>query len=99
MHAAARFTEMVNRIVTAERRRQVGTVGRIQAFPGAPHVVPGKVTCTPELRGLDDRKILRLYDAIDLESQKIGALNGTTISFQEFVSHEFGVMRRARSTL
>ena len=37
--------------------------------------------------------------ASDLESQKIGALNGTTFSFHEFVSPEFGVMRRARAHL
>ena len=37
--------------------------------------------------------------ASDLESQKIGALNGTTFSFHEFVSHEFGVIRRARAHL
>ncbi len=88
MLAAARFTEMVNRIVTAESGRQVGTVGRIQAFPGAPNVVPGKVTCTLELRDLDDRKIQTLYEAIVAESQKIGARNGTTFSYHEFVTHE-----------
>ena len=88
MLAAARFTEMVHRIVTAEAGRQVGTVGRIQAFPGAPNVVPGKVTCTLELRDLDDRKIQRLYDVIVVESQKIGARNGTTFGFHEFVTHE-----------
>lgn len=86
--AAARFTEMVNRVVTAEPGRQVGTVGRIQAFPGAPNVVPGKVTCTLELRDLDDRKIQRLYDVIVVESRQIGARNGTTFGFHEFVTHE-----------
>jgi N-carbamoyl-L-amino-acid hydrolase len=88
MLAAARFTEMVNRIVTAEPGHQVGTVGRMQAFPGAPNVVPGRVACTLELRDLDDRKVQRLYDAIVVESAKIGALNGTTFAFREFVRHE-----------
>lgn len=88
MLAAARFTEMVNRVVTGEPGRQVGTVGRIQAFPGAPNVVPGKVLCTLELRDLDDRKIQRLYDTIVAESTKIGVRNGTTFSFHEFVTHE-----------
>lgn len=88
MLAAARFTEMVNRVVTSEPGRQVGTVGRIQAFPGAPNVVPGKVTCTLELRDLEDRKIQRLYDTIVAESQKIGERNGTSFGFHEFVSHE-----------
>lgn len=88
MLAAARFTEMVHRVVTAEPGRQVGTVGRIQAFPGAPNVVPGKVLCTLELRDLDDSKIQRLFDTIVAESKAIGARNGTTFGFHEFVTHE-----------
>ncbi len=88
MLAAARFTELVNRVVTGESGRQVGTVGRIQAFPGAPNVVPGRVACTLELRDLDDRKIQRLYETIVAESKKIGAMNGTTFNYHEFVTHE-----------
>ena len=88
MLAAARFTEMVNRVVTGEPGRQVGTVGRMQAFPGAPNVVPGKVACTLELRDLDDHKVQRLYDTIAAEAAKIGAMNGTSFAFHEFVSHE-----------
>ncbi len=88
MLSAARFTEMVNRVVLAEPGRQVGTVGRIQAFPGAPNVVPGRVACTLELRDLDDRKVQRLYDTILKEAQSIGAMNETTFAFHEFVSHE-----------
>ena len=88
MLSAARFTEMVNRIVTAEPGRQVGTVGRIQAFPGAPNVVPGKVTCTLELRDLDDAKIQRLYNTVVAESRKIGAMNNTAFGYHEFVTHE-----------
>ena len=88
MLAAARFTEMVNRVVTGEPGRQVGTVGRIQAFPGAPNVVPGKVTCTLELRDLDDRKVQRLYETIVRESEAIGRRNDTKFSFHEFVTHE-----------
>lgn len=99
MLAAARFTEMVNRVVTAEPGRQVGTVGRIQAFPGAPNVVPGKVTCTLELRDLDDRKIQRLYDGIVAEAQTIGARNGTTFGFHEFVTHESALCNERVRTL
>lgn len=88
MLSAARFTEMVNRVVTGEPGRQVGTVGRIQAFPGAPNVVPGKVTCTLELRDLDDRKVQRLYETIVRESATIGRRNDTSFAFHEFVSHE-----------
>ncbi|MEK6612871.1 MAG: Zn-dependent hydrolase [Gemmatimonadota bacterium] len=100
MLAAARFTEMVNRVATSEPGRQVGTVGRIQAFPGAPNVVPGKVVCTLELRDLDDAKIQRLYDVIVAESHKIGARNGTTFDYHEFVTHESALCdERVRSLI
>ncbi len=80
--SAARFVEMVNRLVRAEPGRQVGTVGRIQAFPGAPNVVPGRVVCSLELRDLDGAKIQRMFDAISGEAPRIGAMNGTTFVFR-----------------
>jgi beta-ureidopropionase / N-carbamoyl-L-amino-acid hydrolase len=83
MLAAARFTIAVNRIVTSEPGRQVGTVGRITALPGAPNVVPGKVVLSLELRDLDSAKIQTLFRRIVDESKKIGAENGTTFSFTE----------------
>lgn len=82
--AAARFVEAVNRIVRAEPGRQVGTVGRIQAFPGAPNVVPGRVECTLEIRDLDNARIHALYERIRAEADRIGALNGTTFAFQPY---------------
>jgi N-carbamoyl-L-amino-acid hydrolase len=84
--SAARFIEAVNRIVTSEPGRQVGTVGRIQAFPGAPNVIPGKVECTLELRDLDAGKIDALFARIEAEARKIGAMNGTTFSFAQFTN-------------
>lgn len=83
MLAAARFTIAVNRIVTSVPGRQVGTVGRITALPGAPNVIPGKVVLSLELRDLDAAKIHTLFDRIIAESKKIGAENGTTFSFSE----------------
>jgi N-carbamoyl-L-amino-acid hydrolase len=80
--SAARFVEMVNRVVRAEPGRQVGTVGKMQAFPGAPNVVPGQVICTLELRDLDDEKVTKLYEKIVAEAKKIGAANGTTFAYK-----------------
>ena len=82
MLAAARFIEMVNRTVRAEPGRQVGTVGRLQAFPGAPNVIPGRVVCTLELRDLDDAKVERLFRVIEGEARRIGEGNGTTFAFR-----------------
>jgi N-carbamoyl-L-amino-acid hydrolase len=81
--AAARFIEAVNRIVTSEPGRQVGTVGRIQALPGAPNVIPGRVVLSLELRDLDAAKINSLYQKILAESQKISAATKTKFDFKE----------------
>jgi N-carbamoyl-L-amino-acid hydrolase len=81
--SAARFVEMVNRVVRSIPGRQVGTVGRIQAFPGAPNVIPGKVVCTLELRDLDDKKVDSMYARIAKEAAAIGGQNGTQFAYSE----------------
>ena len=55
--ATGRYIDMVNRVITGTPGRQVGTVGRVQAFPGAPNVIPGKVVFTLEIRDLDQAKV------------------------------------------
>jgi N-carbamoyl-L-amino-acid hydrolase len=74
---------MVNRVVRSIPGRQVGTVGRIQAFPGAPNVIPGKVVCTLELRDLDDKKVETMYARIVKEAAAIGTQNGTQFAYAE----------------
>ena len=81
MLAAARFVQAVNRIVTSAPGRQVGTVGRIQAFPGAPNVIPGSVILSLELRDLSAAKIARLFERIRAEATRIGRDSGTSFSF------------------
>ena len=81
--AASKFIQMVNRVVTAEPGRQVGTVGKIQVVPNAPNVIPGRVQATLEIRDLDAAKIMRLGNTCIEESRKIGAENGTTFSFTQ----------------
>lgn len=82
MLAAARFVQAVNRVVTRVPGRQVGTVGRIQALPGAPNVIPGKVVLSLELRDLDDAKIRRLFASIQAEAKRIERDSGTSFSFK-----------------
>jgi N-carbamoyl-L-amino-acid hydrolase len=82
MLATARFVDMVNRVVRAEPGRQVGTVGRVQAFPGAPNVIPGRVTATLEMRDLDEAKVRRIFGTIEQEARRIGDQNGTTFQFE-----------------
>ncbi|HEX6719907.1 MAG TPA: M20 family metallo-hydrolase [Pyrinomonadaceae bacterium] len=81
--AAAKFIEAVNRVVTSVPGRQVGTVGRIQALPGAPNVIPGKVVLSLELRDLDAAKIKILFEKIQAEAQKIAAESRTKFDFKE----------------
>lgn len=81
--AAAKFIEAVNRVVNSVPGRQVGTVGRIQALPGAPNVIPGKVVCSLELRDLDASKIQMLYQKIRAESDQIAKASRVTFDFKE----------------
>ena len=48
--AAAHLIIAVNKVATGVPGRQVGTVGRIRAEPGAPNVIPGMVVMSLELR-------------------------------------------------
>ncbi len=81
--AAAKFIEAVNRIVTSIPGRQVGTVGRIQALPGAPNVIPGKVILSLELRDLDEGTINLMYRQIYLEARRIARESKVTFEFKE----------------
>jgi N-carbamoyl-L-amino-acid hydrolase len=83
MLAAAKFVEAVNRIVTSLPGRQVGTVGKLQAWPGAYNVIPGKVILGLELRDLDAAKVKMLYQRIRDEAAQIAQSTGTTFDFTE----------------
>ncbi len=87
MLSAARFIELVNKVVTSVSGRQVGTVGRIQALPNVPNVIPGRVTCTLDLRDLDPKKVTALYLTIEGEAKKVGAQNGTTFTFKQVTAN------------
>ena len=80
---AAKFIEAVNRVVTSIPGRQVGTVGRIQAFPGAYNVIPGKVIMGLDLRDLDAATIRLLFDRISAEAAQLAVASGTKIEFKE----------------
>ncbi|MFQ5791680.1 MAG: Zn-dependent hydrolase [Acidobacteriota bacterium] len=82
--AAAMFIVAVRRIVTTVPGRHVGTVGQIQAFPGAPNVIPGRAVLSLELRDLDMRKIETLYGKIRDAGLEIGRRTSTEFDFDEF---------------
>jgi N-carbamoyl-L-amino-acid hydrolase len=82
--SGARLIEAVNRGATSMPGSQVATVGKIQASPGAPNVIPGEVTLTIEIRALEMPRIQEVFDGIQAESLAIGRRNGTVLEFDEF---------------
>lgn len=81
--AAARFIQAVNEEALAMDGKQVATVGRIQARPGAPNVIPGEVLLSLEIRDLSDAVIDALYARIYERAQQIAADSGTSFSFEQ----------------
>jgi len=63
--------------------KQVATVGRIRANPGAPNVIPGEVLLSLEIRDLSDDIIDTLYDRIEKRASAIAADSGTTFEFTQ----------------
>jgi N-carbamoyl-L-amino-acid hydrolase len=80
---AAELALAINRIANEVEGRQVATVGRIEAFPGAPNVIPGKVSMSLEIRDLDAAKMQRVYELIEAEAKRIAAVRSTRILFAE----------------
>ncbi|MGH7466564.1 MAG: Zn-dependent hydrolase, partial [Longimicrobiales bacterium] len=80
---AARFVDMVHTTARTMAGRQVATVGRMQAFPGARNVIPARVSTSLEIRDLDAQKMDRLFQMIQAEAQKIGQATGTRIAFEQ----------------
>ncbi len=81
MVTAAQLTLAINWVASTMPGRQVATVGRIEAFPGAPNVIPGKVIMSLEIRDLDAAKIDFVFEQIKKEAEKIIETSGTTIEF------------------
>jgi N-carbamoyl-L-amino-acid hydrolase len=84
MLAAAHLITSINDIITAEPGAQVGTVGRLQALPGAPNVVPGTAIFSLEIRDLSMQKIDVLQARIAGSAEQIATDTGTNISFEQF---------------
>lgn len=83
LRATAKYIEAVNRVVTSQPGRQVGTVGRIQAFPGASNVIPGRVATSLELRDLDAARVRMLFESVQDEVRQIEVATGTTFEFRQ----------------
>tara|TARA_B100000029_G_scaffold502757_1_gene578574 strand:- start:10403 stop:11716 length:1314 start_codon:yes stop_codon:yes gene_type:complete len=84
MVGAARFIDLVHTTARRMPGRQVATVGRLEAEPGAPNVIPGRVTMTLEIRDLSMAGIERVFNEISGNTARITEETGTHLSFQRF---------------
>ena len=77
---AARLVLAINEIVTSYEGAQVGTVGKIQAYPGAGNVIPGEVKLNLELRDLSAEKIWKIYGEIEAKATELAEDSNTEVS-------------------
>lgn len=84
LYAAALLIANVREIITAEPGRQVGTVGRVQAFPGAPNVIAGQTALSLEIRDLDMSKVGTLFERIRQAALRIAEETDTRIVFDQY---------------
>ena len=82
--AAADFVRAANEVATTMPGRQVATVGRIEAIPGAPNVVPGEVRATLEIRDLEMTGIDRVFTGIAARARTIEADREVAITLAQF---------------
>ncbi|MCZ6863455.1 MAG: Zn-dependent hydrolase [Alphaproteobacteria bacterium] len=81
MVTAAEYILAVNRVVTSMSGRQVATVGRLRAEPGAPNVIPGRVVMSLEVRDLELEKMEQVFAEIEKRAATIADQTGTSIRF------------------
>jgi len=79
--AASKYIVAVNEITNSFEGTQVGTVGRIKAEPGAPNVIPGKVTASLEIRDLSLEVIQKVYQAIKKKTEEIAEASNVSVEF------------------
>ncbi len=80
--AASKLVVAVNEVINSVPGKQVGTVGRISALPGATNVIPGKVTMSLEIRDLAIEKVEMLFAEIQKRAESIASECKTKITFE-----------------
>jgi N-carbamoyl-L-amino-acid hydrolase len=88
MVGAARFVDTVHTTVREIPGTQVATVGRLVAEPGAPNVIPGRVTLSLEIRDLSMDKIESVFETLSGLAEGIGRETGTRFAFDRFYVSE-----------
>ena len=81
--AAARIVGLVDRMMRACGEDGRGTVGRFQAFPNSPNVIPGEVRFSVEFRHPDDAEIARLAADFPREAGLVAHDGAVTLALRE----------------
>ena len=82
--AASRFVAAVHDETLARPGRQVATVGRIEARPGAANVIPGEVELSLEIRDLSMETIESHYRRLQEAARGIAAASGVEFRFEPY---------------
>jgi beta-ureidopropionase / N-carbamoyl-L-amino-acid hydrolase len=82
MVSAAELTLAINDIAASMPGRQVATVGRIRAEPGAPNVIPGRVVMSLEIRDLSTGKIMQVFGEVEAAAARIAEKHDTAVRFE-----------------
>jgi beta-ureidopropionase / N-carbamoyl-L-amino-acid hydrolase len=82
MVSAAELALAINEIATSMPGRQVATIGRIRAEPGAPNVIPGRVVMSLEIRDLSTGKIMQVFEEVEAAAARIAEQQDTPIHFE-----------------
>ncbi|MCY4431862.1 MAG: M20/M25/M40 family metallo-hydrolase, partial [Rhodospirillales bacterium] len=81
---AGRFLVAVHEETQSWPGRQVATVGRIEAHPGAPNVIPGAVDLSLQIRDLEMETIEALYQRFQELGRELARRNQTEITFEPY---------------
>jgi len=79
--ASSKLVIAVNEVINSVQGNQVGTIGKIEALPGAFNVIPGKVIMGLEIRDLSAAKIEMLFAEIEKRAAAIARESKTKIDF------------------
>lgn len=80
---AARLIQAVQEAALAQAPYGVGTVGEVRVHPNSRNVIPGRVTCSIDLRHPDDSALARMAEAVRTASAHIDRSMGLQSRLQE----------------
>lgn len=79
--SASKLIVAVNEVITSYEGKQVGTIGKIVAEPGAYNVIPGRVVLGMEIRDLSSQKISQLFNDIEKRADSLAINSRVKITF------------------